>query len=50
MNYNIKISSIIILNMTTKGKKNTYTGNKRDRDQNIPNPVLFEKLVWRPRA
>ena len=31
--------------MTTKGKKNTYTGNKRDRDQNIPNPVLFEKLV-----
>ena len=31
--------------MTTKGKNKTNTGNKRNREQDIPNPVLFERLV-----
>ena len=31
--------------MTSKGKNKSNTGNKRNREQDIPNPVLFERLV-----
>ncbi len=31
--------------MTTKGKDRTNAKNTRNRDQNTPSPVLFEKLV-----